>query len=464
MRDLAIVLAYVSFLTIGTMSPFVLSLGYVWVDLFGPQFLGWSPLSYLPVSFIMGAAAVAAYLLLDRRAPPRITLPTLLFLAIGLWITATTSWAALPTAGWAKWDTAFKALMFSAFLPFVIRSRVQIEAFAHVYVFSMAAHILPWAVKTVMTGGGYGQSLGLVASNVIWLSESSAVAAIGIMLTPLLLTLRRHSVLLPRGRIRDVAYVGTALGGLFASIGTFARTAVVGLGVLAVAMFLRSKHKVGFLLAAAVVGAGLSAVTSDQWTARISTIEDYASETSAYVRILVWRWTLGYVAQHPFGGGFRVWLTNHITIASSNPNEPATEQVGRAFHNIYFAVLGEHGYPGLFLYGLLIVVLFASLQRVIKLTALQPAHEWAHDFAKALQITMAVLLTCGNFIDISFEPLVWYLFSMVVCLREYVRRVVPAPEAGMSEAARGRAPLPGTAALPGPAANAARFGDAAARS
>ena len=53
---------------------------------------------------------------------------------------------------------------------------------------------------------------------------------------------------------------------------------------------------------------------------------------------------------------------------------------------------------------------------------------------------------------------------MVVCLREYVRRVVPAPEAGMSEAARGRAPLPGTAARPGPAANAARFGDAAARS
>ena len=98
MRDLVIVLTYVSFLTIGTMSPFVLSLGYVWVDLFGPQFLGWSPLSYLPVSFIIGAAALAAYLLLDRRAPPRNTLPTLLFLLIGLWITATTSWAALPTA------------------------------------------------------------------------------------------------------------------------------------------------------------------------------------------------------------------------------------------------------------------------------------------------------------------------------------------------------------------------------
>lgn len=447
-----IILAYVGFLTIGTMSPFVLSLGYVWIDLFSPQFLGWSPLSHLPVAFIMGAAAAAAYVLLDRRAPPRFSLPMLLFFALGLWITATTSWAAAPTESWSKWDVAFKALAFATFIPFVIRSRVQIEAFVHVYVFSMSAHILPWGIKTVITGGGYGQSLGLVASNALALSESSTVATISIMLVPLLLTLRRHSVLLPRGRIRDIVYVVPAMGGLIASIGTFARTAIVGFGVLGLAMFLHSKRKVRFLLIAAVVGAGLFAVTSDRWTARISTIEDFASENSAYVRILVWQWTLGYVGQHPFGGGFRVWLTSHISLASSNPNVPPVEQTGRAFHNIFFAVLGEHGYPGLFLYGLLIVVLFASLHRVIRLTALQPLHEWAHDLAKALQITIAVLLSCGNFIDISFEPLVWYLFTMVVCLREYVRRVVPAKATTMSEVAQGRAPLPGTASRPGHAA------------
>jgi len=445
MRDLAILLTYVGFLTVGTMAPFVLSLGYVWVDLFSPQHLGWSPLTHFPVAFIMGAAAVAAYVLLDRRAPPRITLPTVLFLAIALWVTATTSWAAMPAESWGKWDVAFKALAFATFIPFVIRSRVQIEAFVHVYIFSMAAHILPWGAKTVLTGGGYGQSLGLVGSNVLWLSESSAVAAIGIMLVPLLLTLRKHSLLLPRGRIRDLIYYGTALGGLFASIGTFARTAIVGLGVLGIAMFLRSKRKVAFLLASAAVGAGLLAVTSDKWTARISTIEDYQTEGSAQVRLLVWRWAMDYAAQHPFGGGFRVWLTNHITLASNDPTVPAVVQNGRAFHNIFFAVLGEHGYPGLFLYGLLILVLFLALRSVIRQTAGQPAHEWAHDLAQALQITIAVLLACGNFIDISFEPLVWYLFTMVVCLREYVRRVVAVPHgtlAGTVPAGRTLTPAP----------------------
>lgn len=437
MRDLAIVLTYVTFLTLGTMAPFVLSLGYVWVDLFSPQYLGWSPLSSLPISFIIGAAAVAAYVLLDRRMPPRFSLPLMLLLVIACWITATTSWAAVPEFAWIKWDTSFKAVMFAAFIPFVVRSRVQIEAFVHVYIFSMAAHILPWAAKTVLSGGGYGQSLGLVGANVLWLSESSAVAAMGIMLLPLLLALRKHSLLLPRGRIRDLIYYGTSLGGLFASIGTFARTAIVGFGVLGVAMFLRSKRKVAFLLMSAVVCAALFAVTSSKWTERISTIEDYNTESSAKVRLLVWQWTLGYVAHHPLGGGFRVYATNVITLDSPVPGQPPEVQYGRAFHSIYFAILGEHGYPGLILYGLLIVTLFVSLQRTIRLTARLLLHQWAHDLAKALQITLAVLLACGSFIDISFEPLVWYLFTMVVCLREYVRRAVEAPEAARAGAPGG---------------------------
>ena len=214
MRDLAIVLAYVGFLTVGTMAPFVLTLGYVWVDLFNPQSLSWSPVGRLPVALIMGAAAAGAYLLLDRRSPPKISVLTLLFIAITVWVTLTTTWAARPDESWAKWDVAFKCLAFATFVPFVIRSRIQIEAFVHVYVFSMAAHILPWGIKAVFGSGNYGQSLGLVGANVLWLSESSAVAAIGIMLTPLLLMLRKHSVLLPQGRIRDVVYYGMALGGL----------------------------------------------------------------------------------------------------------------------------------------------------------------------------------------------------------------------------------------------------------
>lgn len=449
MRDLAIILAYIGFLAVGTMAPFVLSLGYVWVDLFSPQSLGWSPMSQLPVAFIMGAAAVAAYLLLDRRSAPRPSALVILFVLVAIWITLTTSWAERPVESWAKWDVAFKALLFATFIPFVIRSRVQIDAFLHVYVFALVAHLLPWGIKTVFSGGGYGQSLGLVGVNMLWVSESSAVAALGIMLVPLLLTLRKHSFLLPQGRVRNLIYYGTAMGGLFASIGTFARTAIVGLGVLGIAMFFRTKRKVTFLVTTAVVGAALFAVTSDRWTARISTIQDYETESSSLIRILVWRWTVDYTARNPFGGGFRVFLNSRISFAGADPNGAPIVQTGRAFHSMLFAVMGEHGIPGLLLYGGVIVASFLALRSVIRQTAGHPVHEWAHDLAKALQITIAVLLACGNFIDISFEPLVWYLFSMVVCLREYVRRALAPPRVGaVGVGAVGAGPRPG-GRLPG---------------
>ena len=70
-------------------------------------------------------------------------------------------------AGWPKWDWAFKTVMFSAFIPLVIRSRVQIEAFVQIYVLTLAANFIPFAAKVLISGGGYGRNLGLMAATAI---------------------------------------------------------------------------------------------------------------------------------------------------------------------------------------------------------------------------------------------------------------------------------------------------------
>ena len=78
MQDLFLLLATVGFLAVGFLVPFVLSLGYVWVDIFSPHQISASLLSGQPISLIMGASAVATYLLLDRRSPPKVTTITVL--------------------------------------------------------------------------------------------------------------------------------------------------------------------------------------------------------------------------------------------------------------------------------------------------------------------------------------------------------------------------------------------------
>ena len=206
-RSLFMTLIYLSFLGLGMAAPFILTLGYVWVDTFRPQSVAWYILNQLPVALIMGVAALAGYFLMDRRSPPRLTLTTLLTLLLGCWVTATMYWAEVPLAGWAKWDWAFKTVMFSAFIPLVIRSRVQIEAFAQVYVFTLAANFIPFAAKVLISGGGYGHNLGLIGGNGN-LAEGGLLSIAVLMTIPLALHLGRHTQLLPRTRLVKFGYIG----------------------------------------------------------------------------------------------------------------------------------------------------------------------------------------------------------------------------------------------------------------
>lgn len=143
MQDLLLLLATVGFLAAGLLVPFVMSLGYVWVDLFSPHLISASLLSSVPLSLGFGVMAVLVYLIADRRSPPRLSTVTSVQVALCIWITLTTTWAVSPDTAWWRWDLAIKVAFFAAFLPYVIRSRVQIEALALVYLFSIAAHTVP---------------------------------------------------------------------------------------------------------------------------------------------------------------------------------------------------------------------------------------------------------------------------------------------------------------------------------
>ena len=87
LRSLWLLFLYMSFLGLGTAAPFVATLGYVWVDTFQPQEVAYILLNQIPVAMVMGAMAVGSYLLVDRRAPPKLSLETALQILMVLWLT-----------------------------------------------------------------------------------------------------------------------------------------------------------------------------------------------------------------------------------------------------------------------------------------------------------------------------------------------------------------------------------------
>ena len=346
LRSLFMLGIYLSFLGLSVAAPFVATLGYVWVDTFRPQDVAYVIMDRFPVAMIMGAAAMGLYFVADRRAPPRPNGITFMQVALAIWVTTTLLWAVDPINAWAKWDWAFKTLVFAAFIPFVIRSQVQIEAFIQVYMLALAANLIPYGLKILISGGGYGRNLGLADGN-SGLSEGATLASVACMAIPLLLYLRKHARLLPSiPWIREV-YLGMAFLALMTAIGTYQRSGLVGLVVVGVTLAMYSRHKIFVSIVSVAAGIAVAYMTSDAWVSRISTIGNYQADTSAMTRILVWRWTLDYVISHPLGGGFEMFRINAIFHPPSASNPTGIVEYGRAFHSIYFEMLGEHGWIGL---------------------------------------------------------------------------------------------------------------------
>ncbi len=421
MRSLLLLALYLFFLGMGTAAPFVATLGYVWTDTFRPQEVAYIILNQFPVAMVMGVVAIGGYVLMDRRSPPRISLETVLQVAMAVWVTTTLLWAERPDEAWVKWNWAFKSIAFAAFIPFIIRSRVQIEAFVQVYVLSLAANFVPFGIKTLISGGGYGTNLGLEGGN-SGLAEGGLLSTVCLMAVPLAVFLSKYSQLVPRLNKLGWAYWGAAALAVLTAIGTYERSALVGLVVLGAYMWTRSRHKFVFSIAIVAVAGLVAYTTTSGWNERVSTIATPVTENSAYVRILVWKWTLDYTASNPLGGGFMAFIIDHIDIPGT-AETPGYTEFGRAFHSIYFEMLGEQGYPGLVMFLLLAGSMLIKLRRLSKRTRTNPELQWVAALSDALQSGLAVFLTSGAFVGIAFQPMFWYFISMGISLNAYMWRV-----------------------------------------
>lgn len=450
LRSIWLLFVYIAFCGLGASAPFIFALGYIWVDTFRPQENAYIILNQLPVAMIMGAAAVGSYFVFDRKDPPRLTLAGAIPGLMAVWCTVTMLWAVAPESGWTKWDWAFKTLAFSAFLPLVIRSRVQIEAMAQVYLFSLAGNIIPFGVKTMISGGGYGMNLGLASGN-SGLAEGGLLSTFCLMAVPIAHYLSKHAQLIPMNIATKAAYLGIIVLAIVTALGTFERSALLGVGVLGIYMFMRSRRKLIFGMVLAVGATVLLYTSSGLFMKRMETIGSYHADNSALTRLAVWRWTLNFSFTHPLGGGFNSYVINVIETPGDAANPESLIQNGRAFHSSYFEFLGEQGWPGLAMFLTAAFSTIMSLQRLAKRTRNIPHLAWCADMSDALQSGIMVFMTSGAFVGLAFQPIFWYFVVLSVSLREYVRRVnalsTTTKSTGWRGAVRSASPSPG---LPAP--------------
>ncbi|MBP6013220.1 MAG: putative O-glycosylation ligase, exosortase A system-associated [Alphaproteobacteria bacterium] len=408
MRDIFFTFVTLFAFGAGLFAPICFTLTYLWFDLLTPQFMTFGFLQTVPISMIAGVAAVLGYLLFDRHKRA-VALPAAwyMLLLLLIWTNITTfAFAVAPDAAWPKWDWASKTMLFALFMPFVIRTRAHIEAFIAVFVLCIMTISVSACAKTILSGGGYGV-LNIWGGTANRLSESSTFSAFAIGVIPLAMVFLKTwpglSAARPLATIisKMVPFIAT-----IGMVGTGARTGLVCLAAYVILTLSWTRHRI---VAAIVMSISLLLALQfvpQTWMDRMATINSPTSEMSAAGRIAVWQWTLEFVAANPFGGGYNSFVVNKVSEDGSS----------KAFHSVYFEMLGEHGWPGLILFLVMVISALRALRKIEKRNRDKPETVWLADYARASLHYLIIILVGGIFIGIAFQPALHFSISLAVVL------------------------------------------------
>ena len=432
MRDLVFVAFLAVIFGIGFRRPFVLVLAYVYIDIVAPQRLTYLLLNSVPISLIAVILAVGGWAMMDDKRDSRVGTRQVLMFTLLIYCGLTTTTADFPIEAAAKWDWVWKALAFAIFLPLTLRTRLRFEALALFMVLSASSIIVVGGIKTAASGGGYG-ALNLMVTNNTGLYESSIISCVAIAIIPLILFLAKHNSIFPldwRVKIYSAALIFACL---LLPVGTEARTGLVCIAALAILSLRYTKRRflyLGLIGAAALI---VPPMLPENFTKRMGTIRTYKADSSAGTRLAVWAWTWDYAKDNPMGGGFDAFRQNKLRIETTVKQESGTQvdieqsvenDQARAYHSSYFEMLGEQGFPGLFLWLLIHgigIIRMEVLHRRYRNRAIDD-DQWIGALAGALQQAHLIYLIGSLFVGIAFQPFVYMLVGMQIGLDTYAKR------------------------------------------
>jgi probable O-glycosylation ligase (exosortase A-associated) len=146
----------------------------------------------------------------------------------------------------------------------------------------------------------------------------------------------------------------------------------------------------------------------------MNSIGHYKIDGSSMGRINAWKYAFRAANDNLLGMGFESWSLETFAKYAPNPNDV------HAAHSIYFSVLADHGWIGLFLYLLIYFLTWRRLSSVIKLTAKQDELKNILVLAKMLKVGFIAYLVGGAFLSLSYFDLPWHLISFVIILERIV--------------------------------------------
>jgi putative inorganic carbon (HCO3(-)) transporter len=417
MTDILFIIIFIPVLIAGLKHPVIAICAYLWLDLSMPTFKMYGLARDIPWSLITAFICLISVFINSKKISFPKTIETVLIAIFLLWITLSTYNAIFETLAWKKWDWAFKSILFTYLLAFLPPKKENVELIILTVLVSVFFFTFSLGPKAILGGVGYGRNL-ITGQVNFGLYESSTLAAFSASTIPFIFFLKKHSILLPKFLLHQSFIYGCFLVTIASIIGTFARTGVLCLVYLTFHYILKSKRKLRNIILILLFTPVALLLAPQEWTDRISTISTHDEDSSASGRVAVWKWTIQFVKDKPLGGGFDSFFAN-IGELNEFSRDDFDFSKAKAFHSIYFEVLGEQGYFGLLLYLLIIGFTLLKLRGLSKCTHCE---EWVTDLSSVLFFSLTTLLVGGLFVGIAYRPYIFIFISLSIILNKSIKK------------------------------------------
>lgn len=405
MRDLVLGPIIVGLAAYALLHPWVGILGWTWISVMNPHALTWH-LNSMPVAATMAAATLLGVLITRDRRQFFVTRESAVLMLFMLWMCITLPFSFYFDQSFDLWNRVMKIDLMVLVAMVVLHSRKHMMLLAWVLVGSLGFYGVKGGLFTLATGGSY-RVWGPAGS---FIEGNNEIALALVMIIPFMrfLQLTTESVWIKRGLFVAMLLCATA------ALGSYSRGALLAIAAMGVVLWWRSDRQLAgasLLMAASVI---LLSFMPEQWWARMGTIGTYSEDTSSTGRINAWWMAWNLAKANFFGGGFMIYEPALFALYAPNPLDI------HAAHSIYFMVLGEHGFVGLFLFLLLWILVWRSAGRLRLQGQELPQTHWLSHLGAMCQVSLAGYAVGGAFLSLSYYDLPYNIIILVVLGRRWM--------------------------------------------
>lgn len=396
---------------------------WIWTAMFFPNGWVYGMASGIRYNLLFAGLTILMYLASKDKSRWQLGGIGVLVLLFFCWTTLTTMFGlAPPEIAWDFWERLLKIIVLFVFTTLVIDKKLHIDFFLWCLLLSIGFYAGVEGLKYIASGGGH--KLEGMPGHVIGDRNDLALALA--MLLPLSFYIL--SEFGKRSRILKLGLLGVIVLIVIAIIGTNSRGGLVALSAVGGYLFIKSERKILFLFLLVAVGSLFIGLIPDQWFDRMHTIGKADSDASFMGRVVAWKLSFILAVKNPlFGGGFKalefapVWASLSQDFNSYaffyTGNATPDPRGAHAAHSIYFQVLGDHGFVGLFLFLSILALAFFTAGRIARQVRAIQGPDWIAHLATMLRLSVFAYAVGGAALSFAYFDVIYAIYALIIVLK-----------------------------------------------